>query len=371
MLRPVVSSVLVFAAMFMGGCSKEPEPKTIIRPVLAFQVGSEQDFNGRSFPGRAGAHQEVDLSFRVAGPLVELPNDIVGREYNKDDVMARIDPRDYEVKVRDMEGKLDSAISRVKRAQGEYERELAIFKEDPGATSKTAVDRKRDSRDQARADVKSFEASLDAAKDDLSYTYLKAPFDGRVTAKYAENFQSVRAKEKIVRLLDTSRVQIVIDIPETLISRLPDVEDIHVIFDAFPGVEIPAEIYEVGKEASLTTRTYPVTLIMDQPDGMEILAGMAGRAHGRSRGVKEQGEAEGFPVPVSAVFTPETDEQSYVWIVDEASGQVSKRLVTTAQLVTAGIVITDGIKAGEWVVTAGVHSLHEGQTVRIMKDGRE
>jgi len=358
---PILALLVAIAG---SGCEKAPEKKEIVRPVYAVQVGSDADRTGRSFPGRARAHQEVDLSFRVSGPLIELPNDVVGREYSKGEVIARIDPREYEVKLQDVQGKLERARSAVKRAQGEYERELKIFKQDPGATSKTLGDRKRDQRDQAAGDVKSLEASLQAAKDDLEYTYLKAPFDGVVTAKYAENFQDVRAKERVVRLLDNSRIQMVVDIPETMISRLPEVESLWVVFDAFPNREIPAEIYEVGTEASLTTRTYPVTLVMDPPDDIEILPGMAGRAFGKLRSDQNGGHLP--VVPASAVFTPDDQKQSYVWVIDKATGVVTRRKVATGNLANNGIEIRDGLKAGEWVATAGVHSLKEGQKVRII-----
>ncbi len=364
MFRSVISSVTVAAVLLAGGCGKEPEKPALVRPVLAVKVGDTEQLTRRSFPGRAKAHQEVDLSFRVAGPLIELPNDVVGREYKQGEVIARIDPRDFEVSIRDAEGKLQRARSNLKRAAGEYERELNIFNQDAGATSRTAVDRKRDARDAAAGDIKSLEAALDAARDDLSYTYLKAPFAGRITARYVENFQDVRAKQQVVRLLDASRVQMVVDIPETLIHRLPDVQDIHVIFDAFPGKKIPAEIFEVGKEASLTTRTYPVTLVMDQPQDVEILAGMAGRAYGRARSAAEAVE-EGVVVPLGAVFTPPTESGNYVWIVDASSGMVSRRAVTTGELVPGGVRVSEGLAIGEWVVTAGVYSLQEGQRVRI------
>jgi RND family efflux transporter MFP subunit len=370
MSRIFISLVALSFIAGLGACSKEPEEAEIIRPVRAVKVGDAAVFTGRSFPGRARAHQEVDLSFRVAGPLVELPTDIVGRGYRKGDVIARIDPRDYEVKVQDAEGKLERAKADARRAQAEYMRELNIFKEDAGATSKAAVDRKRAARDQANADIKSLAASLDAAKDELSYTYLKAPFDGKVTAKFVDNFQDVRQKQPVVRLLDTSSIQMVVDLPETLISRLPYVTDIQVVFDTFPDQKIPARIYEVGTEASRTTRTFPVTLIMDQPDDIEILAGMAGRAFGRSKS-PEDIAAEGIPVPVGAVFKPETEQQDYVWVVDENTGVVTKRKVTTGKLTSSGISISDGIKVGEWVVTAGVHSLEEGQQVRILNSNGE
>ena len=289
MIRMILTGMLV--AVLTVACSKAPEQKEVIRPVFAVQVGADTDKSGRSFPGRAQANQEVDLSFRVAGPLIELPNDIVGRAYQQGDVIARIDPRDYEVQLQDAEGRLEQGRSAEKRAQGEYQRELNIYKQDPGATSKTSVDRKRDLRDQAAGDVKSLEAAVQAAKDNLDYTYLKAPFDGAITSRYVDNFQDVRAKQHVVRLLDASRIQIVVDIPETLISRLPQVEEFWVIFDAFPGRKIPAELFEVGTEASLTTRTYPVTLIMDPPEDIEILAGMASIAVVNYRLFDEQVDA--------------------------------------------------------------------------------
>lgn len=368
MIRLMLTSMLL--AGLTVACSKAPEQKEVIRPVFAVQVGTDTDKTGRSFPGRAQANQEVDLSFRVAGPLIELPNDIVGRAYQQGEVIARIDPRDYEVQLQDAEGRLQQGRSAEKRAQGEYQRELNIYKQDAGATSKTSVDRKRDLRDQAAGDVKSLEASLQAAKDNLDYTYLKAPFDGTITARYVDNFQDVRAKQHVVRLLDASRIQIIVDIPETLISLLPQVEEFWVIFDAFPDRKIPAELFEIGTEASLTTRTYPITLIMDPPDGIEILAGMAGRAYGRHK-VDASLDSKTLLAPASAVFTPDDEKQSYVWVIEKESGKVSRRQVTLGELANYGIVVTEGLKAGEWIATAGVHSLVEGQQVRILESGPE
>ena len=369
MLGLRITLVALGVALVGAGCSKEPAQQEIIRPLFAAEVTTDADRSGRSFPGRARANQEVDLSFRVNGPLIELPNDIVGKSYQQGEVIARIDPRDYEVKIEDVEGKLERSRSAVKRAQGEYERELAIFKEDPGATSSTAVDRKRDQRDSAAGEVRSLEASLEAARDNLKYASLVAPFNGMVTAKYVENFQDVRAKQAVVRLLDASRIQIVVDIPETLISRLPQVEEFWVVFDAFPDQKITAELYEVGTEASMTTRTYPVTLILDQPEDIEILAGMAGRAYGRP-GSARAGSDE-LVVPASAVFTPDDSKESKVWVVNRDTGVVSLRAVTTGGFTNNGITVTEGVEAGEWVATAGVHSLKDGQQVRILESGAE
>ena len=74
-------------------------------------------------------------------------------------------------------------------------------------------------------------------------------------------------------------------------------------------------------------------------------------------------------MPPGAVFTAETGEQTYVWVVDEGSQKVTRRAVKTGKLTPVGIAITEGLKPGEWVVTAGVHSLREDQEVKILQEG--
>lgn len=361
---------LTLAALTMlAACGERAPQPEVIRPVLAVKVGDAEPLRARWFPGRAKAHNEVDLSFRVEGPLIVLPNDVVGRDYPEGEVIARIDPRDYEVKERDVAAQLERARATYRRAKSDYERELRIFKQDPGATSQASVDRKLAQRDQALAEVRSLEAALEAAQDNLSYTYLKAPFEGKVVAKYVDNFQVVRPKQPVVRLLDTSRIEMVVNIPETLIVNLPYVEQIEVVFDAFPGRPITARIYEVGTEASATTRTYPITLIMDQPEDIEILAGMAGRA--RAVGKHPQaGGSLGLEVPVGAVFTPDTERRDHVWVVktdDGRTGTLQRRPVTTGKLTERGVVVREGLSPNEWVMIAGVHSVREGQKVRILE----
>jgi len=120
----------------------------------------------------------------------------------------------------------------------------------------------------------------------------------------------------------------------------------------------------------MTTRTYPVTLIHDQPEEFTILAGMAGRASGQVK-TPEDAAVQGISVPVGAVFTPDTEEQNYVWVIDEQTRQVARRAVTSGALIPTGIEITQGLESGEWIAVAGVHSLHEGQKVRLLNNGGE
>ncbi|MEE9251175.1 MAG: efflux RND transporter periplasmic adaptor subunit [Alphaproteobacteria bacterium] len=387
----------------------------MIRPVKAMKVTDVAQMRLRWFPGRAKATREVDLAFRVAGPLITRPAN-VGDVVKAGDVAAQIDPRDFEVALRNVEGLLEAAraelaamrqarpedIRRLKAAvekaqaanrlgEQEYKRITGIRDEDPGAVSQDMIDRATEQRDRAAAElrraredlkigergaraediaakdaeIRSLEASVESASDQLGYTHLRAPFDGTIVATYVENFEDVRAKQPIVRLLDTSRIEMTIDISESLISLAPQVKDVTVVFDPFPDREIVAVIKEIGTEASETTRTYPVTLIMDQPEDITILPGMAGKATGRT--VEEMApDQTSVDIPVSATFTAGSSGQSFVWVIDEQSKTVSRREVKLGQFTDTGVRILEGLELGEWIAIAGVHYLREGQQVRLL-----
>ncbi|MCZ6888378.1 MAG: efflux RND transporter periplasmic adaptor subunit [Gammaproteobacteria bacterium] len=360
-LHPVCSALV--ATLVLVGCSAPPPPaKEQTRPVKAIQLATGQEFEGRAFPGTAKATQEVELSFRVSGPLIALPIQ-VGQTVKKGDVLAQIDPRDYQVKLRNVRGQMEEAKAALTRTENDLKRQENILKQDPGATSERAIDRAREGRDRSRANLSSLEASLTAANDQLSYTRLKAPFSGTVVATYVENFEDVRAKQPVARVVDDSRIEMVVNIPENLISMVPDVQNVRVTFDTFPDRTIPAEIKEIGTEASAITRTYPVTLIMDQPDDVKILPGMSGRVTGDPP--EEMVAIQGaLMVPVSATFA--VGDETFVWVIDEATNTVSKRKIATGMVTNLGIGVTEGLSPGEWIATAGVHFLAEGQSVRIL-----
>ncbi len=348
-MKTLLPVCLLFLFPVLTSCQSEP-PETVeqIRPIPAIQVGEVQKVSGRKFPGKAMATQHVNLSFDVSGKLVERPVDI-GAVVKKGDVIARLNPSDFNAKVK-------STKAELKKAKLNFTRGKKLIKD--GFISQREYDRL-----EAAVDVA--DANLAVAQKALRDSVLRAPFDGHISNLYVENYQAVRAKKVIARLLDTTKIEMVVQVPENLISKVPHIEDILVTFDTFPDAQLAATIKEISNEASETTRTYPVTLIMPQRDDVKILPGMAGSATGTLAKPEAAEAAEQLVVPVKAVFTPDTEKQDHVWVIDENSGSVEMRAVTTGHLTQSGIQITDGLQAGEWIATAGTHTLSEDQKVRI------
>ncbi len=351
--------VLVAGGLLLG-CEEPPPPQEIIRPVRAIKVQDTEAFAQRYFPGRAAATQEINASFRVSGQLIERPID-VGVEISKGDLVAALDPSTFQAEVDRLEAEVKSAKATRERTQLELDRQQQLF--DKGWVTKARLDTVRATAQSARAGVVAAEAALERARLDLTYTTLFAPFDGVVVETYVENFQEVRAKQPVARVVDTSQIEFWVSIPESLISLTPFVREVLVEFDAFPGRQLPASIKEVKREASQTTRAYDVNLIMDQPEDFKVLPGMAGRATATRIDLPEQDRIEGYEVPLAAIYSPE-GEQDYIWIVNEAEMTVTRRPVDAIEAVDRGMKV-QGVEPGEMVVIAGVEYLREGQKVRL------
>ncbi|HBO45965.1 MAG TPA: efflux RND transporter periplasmic adaptor subunit [Planctomycetaceae bacterium] len=419
MRKEELRSALVFllAATTFAGCrqsASEPEP---IRPVRAIKVGDVKAIQGREFPGRASARNEVDLSFRVSGPLVSLPVD-VGSTVKAGDVIAAIDPRDFQTaldsatanlgraqasltamqrgarseEIEQLRAALAEAEAVFRQSQAEHERNtnlrpsgvvtqaefdisLALRDRNAARVTKAKEDlnigmtgARPEDIEAKQAEIRSLEAAVANARNQLNDAVLAAPFDGRVAARYVDNFQTVQAKQSVVRLLDVTTIEVTIQVPENLISLVPSVGSAVCRFDAFPGREFVGRVTKIGSEASQTTRTFPVTVELEQSEDVQILPGMAAVVTGRPDDADRPAN-EALVVPPGAVFAVESGQKSHVWVVDESTRKVARRAVETGRLTPVGVAITEGLQPGEWIVTAGVNSLREGQEVRLPQEG--
>ena len=364
LIQPGKFFLIALSLLALAACDTPEAPPAPAKKVKAIQVGDISALVERSFPGRARAGQEVNLSFRVSGPLVEFPVN-VGDAVQQGDLIARIDPTDFESRVQSMRSRLQQAVSARDLAAAEFKRAADIRKKNADLISASEYDKRLGDRDSTQAQVQELESALKLAEDDLAYTFMTAPFDGVIAATYVENFENVLAKRSIARMLDTDSIEVVVDIPERTISYAPYVLSATVTFEALPGVALEAAVKEIGSEASAVTRTYPVTLTMPQPDGMEIKPGMAASAKLVGK-LPEQMREVGMSIPATALFSGDNARQSYVFIVNESSMTLEKREVELSLLSSTGVLVKSGLQAGEWLVVAGVHSVVEGQEVRIL-----
>ena len=361
----------IILPIFFLGCGKKEEaaPPEVIRPVKAMKVTAGADFDGLTLPGRVRAAQRVELAFKeVSGRLIELP--IAGREgqeVSEDELLARIDPRDFKTNLRNVQGRLKEAIASLDLANAQYERVKRIQKQDPGAISGAEIDRRREAVNMMEGRIKSLRAEVAAARDQLSYTYLNAPFAGLIAKRYVDNFQDVKPKQPILALEDISHVEILIDVAENVmaIERSGNRDALSSVaeFPTAPGKKFPLELKEYATRADDATQTYQVVLKMPQPEDISILPGMTATV---TISLGRTAEIDRLVVIPAIAVLAEPDGRSFVWIVDTEAMTVKKQEVKVGMISgSENIDVTDGLKGGETIAVAGILKLQDGMKVRL------
>jgi len=342
--------------VFISSCTKEEvvEKAAPIKPVKTLVVQAGGGDLKISLPGTVRAARRSELSFKVSGPLIELPIE-EGRLIKKGDIVAKILPRDFQTAV-------NEAKARELEAEQQYRRYKELYSKKQ--VSKADFDRYRAARDVTRAQS---EDAGNALKD----TTLTAPFDGVIAKRYVENFEKVQAKQPIAFLQLTDKLEILIDVPELMMASLRDSDDTQVTatFDAVADIDYQLELKEYSTDADPATNTYQVVFLMDQPGEANILPGMTANVIVSSD--NSSNSSMTIPLPAYAVLI-DADQQSYVWLLNNETMTAHKTAVKIGSLMgSENIFIQEGLKTGDTVIISGVSKLREGMTVRQWENKRE
>lgn len=337
--------MLLGLVLIVLGCSREEvaPKKESVQLVKILTITDDASTTVRKFPGTVHAADRIDLSFEVSGKLIAL-NVKAGQVVKKGDLVARIDPRDFQAS-------LDASQSRARDAKADLDRFANLLKEK--VVAKATYDTKLSNWEVASADVRIAEK---AVKD----TYLYAPFEGLISQKMVENFQNVQAREPVVSLMQKDVVEIIVNAPENVMSRRQESETdkVEVEFANYPGRLFPVTVKEFATEADPQTQTYRVVLSMPYPEDATILAGMTATIYQ----TLEQRSGTGILVPIQSVFEGEKGG-SAVWKVSDGM-QVSSQTVQTGTMEGDSIRVTAGLQTGDRIVTSGVQNLKDGMQVR-------
>ena len=354
----------------------QPEHE-IIRPVRTVKLqGGGEKFNRKYF-GTIQGGKRAELSFRVSGTLNKI-NVEKGASVKKGDLLATLDPRDFNTRISQAQSALSQAQAQYNNAQADFKRYENLYKQ--RAIAKSQYDSYKTQVDVTRSAVNAANANLKSVRDALRDTELRAPFDGIIADRTVENFQDVTAKQTIFSLQDFSTLEIVFNIPDNdvLLAPVPQVKSLGDLqkhtdlfsltarFEAMPGRIFPLKLKEIGTQAT-SSNTYPVTAIMPQHDDIRALPGMAVTVEMIfvGDGVTPKKE-NNFSVPTTAILNE--GGKNFVWIYKE--GQVSKIPVTPGAVHDGAFIdiTSENLNGGEIIVTAGVNFLREGQHVRLSEE---
>lgn len=347
--------ILLMIAFLLTACKQSPPAqKNVVPFVKVFHVPESEDTGQRTFPGMVDASQKADLSFLVAGRLIELSVK-EGEKIGNGQLIAKLDPTDYEITVGETKSRLERAETQLNRTAKLLEKQFASQKEYD--TEKTAVDVAR--------------AKYELAQQNLRYTKIHAPFSGEIAKRYVENFQNVRAKQPIVKLQNREFLDIKAQIPESLVIKSNQIKSgqFEASFETAPDLRYKVKIKEIATQANPETQTYEVTFTLPAPTNLQVLPGMTAVIHTHFQ-VNHNNAQQTFTIPISAVFNDQKGK-SYVWVILPITETLQKQEVKISRLSGEGAVITKGLLPGQNIVAAGAEFVKEGMKVKPFKNLEE
>jgi RND family efflux transporter MFP subunit len=352
---PRIVPLLILAAL--AACSRsEEKPPEIIRPVLSMVI-QPKTVETFGFAGSVEPQYSADLAFRLLGRVVS--RDVkVGDLVTKGTTIAALDPTALELAVQASKADLSNAQAQFTNAAASEDRQRQLLAS--ANTSQATFDAAKQARQAAEAGVERANAALAKSQEQLGYARLFSDFDGVVTATGAEVGQTVSAGQTVVTVARTDPREAVVDIPDQLIGDLTVGMPFEIVLQSVPTIKTDARLREIAPQSEGTTRTRRVKLtLVDPPTAFRL-----GSTITATRMTKVNPTIE---LPMSALL--EKDGSQKVWIVDPQSSSVSTREIKVASKGGGSFTVAEGLEAGMRVVTAGVHSLAEGQKVKVPEGG--
>jgi RND family efflux transporter MFP subunit len=350
-MRPFILLFIVLAVL--TACKPEDAPGTL-RLVRTIVVDPKSIREDRHAIGEVKPRFETDLSFRVPGKVLSRLVD-VGIAVNRGDRLAILDTQDYLNRLRSAEADVKSAEAALVEAQGAEGRQARLLKD--GWTTRANYDVVLRNLRTAEAKLTAAKANLDLARDQLSYTELKAEFDGVITTVGAEAGQNVNAGQMVVKLARPDDRDGVFNIAETALADLGGAPSEVVVWPLTnPNLTVEGVVREISPVADPATRTYSVKVTLrNPPPQLRFGMSVGGRLKGRT--------TLAVSLPLSALF--EKNGSPAVWVLDPQSSSLTLRPITVARYEANAVVVAGGLTKGDIVVTAGVNTLTAGEKVRL------
>lgn len=348
----IVSAMLLNHGYLFAEDKQKASPQKLVE--VTVETPTQSPVNEYlDYTGTVQAYKTVQLVARVSGTL-ESMNYKPGSFVKKGDLLFTIEKDTYLQE-------LELNRAQLKYAQVEYERQLKLIKEN--ATSQSSVDQYRSQRDQARANTR-------LAKINLSYTNVKAPFDGRVGRNLVDvgNLVGYDGPTNLATIEQVNPAYVYFNINERDLlnvrkskieqGKIPEEEAYKdtVMFGLQneKGYPHQGKIDYVDTGVTSDTGTLQVRAVVTNDEKL-LLPGYFVRIR-----IPVGQEHLGLLIPDNAIMSDQQGQ--YVYLVNDKN-EVRRQNIKTGQIIQGLREVTTGLSAGDRVITAGISKVSVGQTV--------
>ena len=314
----------------LGGPAEER-----IIPVGVQVIDEVSGIVNNTYPGYLEEGQSVEMAFKYGGTLQQL-NVKQGSRVRKGQTLARVSSPQ-------MESTQRSAQATLEQAQDAYDRLKKVH--DNGSLPEIKW------REMV-ANLEKAQSALDLANAMLADNTIMAPFDGTIAAVNAEIGENITPLKPVIRIINTKGMAVKITVPENEIAKVQVGDTAEVVIPALGDKRLNGKVIEKSMTASLLTHSYPVKVLIEQPD-KELTPGMIGKV------VLKSDVSKGIIIPANAILI--NQDGKFVWVAE--NGRATRRKITLAGYSGNGVIVSEGLKTGDVVIVEGYQKVSEGMRV--------
>lgn len=333
-----------FAAMISAGKKMVPPPTTVTsaeakmadwQPMLT-AIGSVSPVQGAM------------ISAELAGTVTEI-NFQSGAVVKKGDVLLKMDVSPELAQLRSAQADEELAKNDLDRARDLAARKVISTAEFDAAQSKYA---------QKKATAENIQSTIDKKQ-------IRAPFDGTAGIRAVNPGQMVKMGDPLVSLQTMGQVYFDFALPQQQLADVKQDLAVKVTTDALPGREFEGKLSAINSSIDPATRNVTLQATLDNPDNA-LRAGMFGRI----KVLLPKNNPTLF-VPATAVSYAPFGNSVFVIEKKKDDKTGDESLVLRQQFIRTGetrgdfVAVTEGLKAGEQIVSTGVFKLRNGMNVVV------
>ena len=335
---------LQIKAMIDAGASAPKQVET----VSAALVETDRWVRSVESVGSFRAVQGADLSMETSG-IVSRIHFENGAEVREGDLLLELDS--------------DAEKATLRSAEAEANLAGTVYERSKILRASNAIS--QSDLDAAASQFRKLSALVEQLRATVSKKQLHAPFAGRLGIRDVNLGQFVQNGDKIVSLQSLDPIFVDFLLPQQLISTLATGQKILVRTDAYPGRIFKGELTAINSEVDRITRNIRLQGTLLNPDGA-LRPGMFARVE-----IFDGGEDEVLRIPLTAQLRAPYGDSVFVVLDKKSDGDgegeliVEQRFIRTGRAVGDFVSVTEGVKEGDRVVTAGAFKLRNGVSIRV------
>ncbi|MGF1548265.1 MAG: efflux RND transporter periplasmic adaptor subunit [Thiotrichales bacterium] len=348
----MVRLLILGGVLLLAGCEQPQPSKLETPPPVQIQIAQrERVAEHFSLPGEIRARQEVPLAFRVAGKIVSREVD-VGQTIVPGQILLRLDPADYRLAVQAQEAIVAASESEVRLARTEDERVREL--RGRNLLAQSDADKSRTALEASQARLAAAKAQLAQQRHQTGYATLTAETAGVITAVSAEEGQVVSAGQQVLRIAQAGAREVLVHVPERRLHAFTQAAALRIQTPLEPATIWPGQLRELAQQADPATRSFAARISLPSQSDAWPLGGSAEIEVALP-------ERDVWLLPLTALHTQR--DVPAIWVMHPETHRVTRIEVATAGRYGERVMVNDGLRGGEHIVSAGGHRLHEGQQV--------